>query len=41
RWILFRMPVKIPLQLLTKGYVRGSVYWDYCDFADYLVAEKW
>jgi predicted SAM-dependent methyltransferase len=34
------MPIKIPLQLLTKGYVRGGVYWDWYGFADYLVAEK-
>mgnify|MGYP001217689615 FL=1 len=34
------MPIKIPLQLLTKGYVRGGVYWDWYGFADYIVAEK-
>jgi SAM-dependent methyltransferase len=34
------MPIKIPLQLLTKSYVRGGVYWDWYGFADYLVAEK-
>jgi SAM-dependent methyltransferase len=40
-WInLLLMPIKIPLQLITKGYVRGGVYWDWYGFADYLVAEK-
>jgi predicted SAM-dependent methyltransferase len=34
------MPIKIPLQLLTKGYVRGGVYWDWYGFADYVFAEK-
>ncbi|MEK9600618.1 MAG: class I SAM-dependent methyltransferase [Bacteroidota bacterium] len=34
------MPIKIPLQLLTKGYVRGGVYWDWYGFADYVLAEK-
>lgn len=34
------MPIKIPLQLITKGYVRGGVYWDWYGFADYLIAEK-
>ena len=34
------MLIKIPLQLITKGYVRGGVYWDYYGFADYLIAEK-
>jgi SAM-dependent methyltransferase len=40
-WInIALMPIKIPLQLITKGYVRGGVYWDWYGFADYLVAEK-
>jgi hypothetical protein len=40
-WInIALMPIKIPLQLLTKGYVRGGVYWDWYGFADYLIAEK-
>lgn len=40
-WInIALMPVKIPLQLITKGYVRGGVYWDWYGFADYLIAEK-
>ena len=40
-WInIALMPIKIPLQLITKGYVRGGVYWDYYGFADYLIAEK-
>ena len=34
------MLIKIPLQLITKGYVRGGVYWDVYGFADYLIAEK-
>lgn len=40
-WLnLALMPIKIPLQLITKGYVRGGVYWDAYGFADYLIAEK-
>ncbi len=40
-WInIALMPIKIPLQLITKGYVRGGVYWDAFGFADYLLAEK-
>jgi len=40
-WInIALMPIKIPLQLLTKRYVRGGVYWDWYGFADYLIAEK-
>ena len=40
-WInIALMPIKIPLQLIAKGYVRGGVYWDWYGFADYLVAEK-
>ncbi|MEN8732327.1 MAG: class I SAM-dependent methyltransferase [Bacteroidia bacterium] len=40
-WInIALMPIKIPLQLITKGYVRGGVYWDAYGFADYLIAEK-
>jgi SAM-dependent methyltransferase len=40
-WInIALMPIKIPLQLITKGYVRGGVYWDWYGFADYLIAEK-
>jgi SAM-dependent methyltransferase len=40
-WInIALMPIKIPLQLLTKGFVRGGVYWDAYGFADYLVAER-
>jgi SAM-dependent methyltransferase len=40
-WInIALMPIKIFLQYITKGYVRGGVYWDYYGFADYLIAEK-
>ena len=40
-WInIALMPIKIPLQLITKGFVRGGVYWDWYGFADYLIAEK-
>lgn len=40
-WInIVLMPIKILLQRITKGYVRGGVYWDYYGFADYLIAEK-
>ena len=34
------MPFKIIFQSLTKGYVRGGVYWDYYGFADYVVGKK-
>lgn len=34
------MPFKIAYQSITKGYVRGGVYWDYYGFADYVVAKK-
>lgn len=34
------MPLKVPLQLLTKGYVRAGVFWDVYGFADYVIAKK-
>lgn len=34
------MPLKIILQLITKGYVRAGVFWDLYGFADYVVAKK-
>ena len=34
------MPFKIVYQSLTKGYVRGGVYWDYYGFAEYVCARK-
>ena len=34
------MPVKIIYQRITKGYVRGGVYWDYYGFAEYVCARK-
>jgi ubiquinone/menaquinone biosynthesis C-methylase UbiE len=34
------MPLKIVYQTLTKGYVRGGVYWDYYGFAEYVLAKK-
>jgi ubiquinone/menaquinone biosynthesis C-methylase UbiE len=34
------MPFKIVYQSITKGYVRGGVYWDLYGFADYVVAKK-
>ena len=34
------MPFKIIFQSITKGYVRGGVYWDYYGFADYVCAKK-
>lgn len=34
------MPFKIVYQSITKGYVRGGVYWDFYGFADYVVAKK-
>ena len=37
---IFLMPFKIIYQSITKGYVRGGVYWDYYGFADYVLAKK-
>jgi SAM-dependent methyltransferase len=34
------MPVKIVLQLLTKGYVRAGVFWDFYGFAEFVIAKK-
>ena len=34
------MPFKIVYQSITKGYVRGGVYWDYYGFAEYVCARK-
>jgi SAM-dependent methyltransferase len=34
------MPFKIVYQALTKGYVRGGVYWDYYGFAEYVCARR-
>lgn len=34
------MPVKIIVQLVTKGYVRGGVFWDAYGFADHVIAKK-
>lgn len=34
------MPLKIVYQKLTKGYVRGGVYWDYYGFAEYVFSKK-
>lgn len=34
------MPFKIILQTITKGYVRGGVYWDYYGFAEYVCARR-
>lgn len=40
-WInIALMPIKIPLQLITKGYVRGGVYWDWYGFAEYVIARR-
>ena len=34
------MPIKIIVQLLTKGYVRAGVFWDLYGFAEYVMAKK-
>lgn len=34
------MPFKIIYQSITKGYVRGGVYWDYYGFAEYVCARR-
>jgi len=40
-WInIALMPIKITLQLITKGYVRGGVYWDWYGFAEYVIARR-
>ena len=41
QWInILVMPVKIIIQLLTKGYVRAGVFWDLYGFAEYVIAKK-
>ena len=41
QWInIFLMPFKMVFQSITKGYVRGGVYWDYYGFAEYVCARK-
>lgn len=41
QWInILLMPFKIIYQKLTKGFVRGGVYWDYYGFAEYICAVK-
>lgn len=41
QWInILVMPVKIILQLVTKGYVRAGVFWDLYGFAEFVVAKK-
>ncbi|MEK6614980.1 MAG: class I SAM-dependent methyltransferase [Bacteroidota bacterium] len=37
---IFLMPFKIVYQSITKGYVRGGVYWDYYGFAEYVCARR-
>ncbi len=34
------MPIKIVVQKIQLGYVKGGVYWDWYGFADYLIARK-
>jgi ubiquinone/menaquinone biosynthesis C-methylase UbiE len=34
------MPFKIVYQTITRGYVRGGVYWDYYGFAEYVCARR-
>lgn len=34
------MPFKIIHQYLTRGFVRGGVYWDYYGFAEYVCARR-
>ena len=41
QWInILVMPIKIVIQLLTKGYVRAGVFWDFYGFAEYVIAKK-
>ena len=41
QWInILVMPVKIIIQLVTKGYVRAGVFWDLYGFAEYVIAQK-
>ena len=37
---IFLTPLKISIQLITKGYVRGGTMWDIAGFADYVIAKK-
>lgn len=37
---ILAMPLKIFLQLLTKGYVRAGVFWDLYGFAEFVIAKK-
>lgn len=34
------MPIKIIVQKLTKGYVKGGVFWDWYGFADFVLIRK-
>ncbi|MFH1005818.1 MAG: class I SAM-dependent methyltransferase [Bacteroidota bacterium] len=41
QWInIFVMPFKIPIQLISKRYVRAGVFWDLFGFADFIIAKK-
>ena len=41
QWInILLMPFKMIFQSITKGYVRGGVYWDYYGFAEYVCAKR-
>ncbi len=41
QWInILVMPAKIIIQLVTKGYVRAGVFWDFYGFAEYVIAKR-
>jgi ubiquinone/menaquinone biosynthesis C-methylase UbiE len=40
-WLnIILIPIKVPIQLLTKGYIRGGTMWDLYGFAEFVVGRK-
>lgn len=37
---IFLMPIKIIWQTITKGYVKGGVFWDWYGFADFVLIRR-
>lgn len=38
--IIAMMPLTVPYNLIRKGYLRGSLFWDLLGFAEYVYAER-
>ena len=38
--IIAMMPLTVPYNLIRKGYLRGSLFWDFFGFAEYVFAER-